>query len=294
MDASSTRMHFLLATIIAAILACTWAINKAPERFRDVRLQACNPDWVKFIFGNEGDFAYHRFTVKNGRPLALRVTDAHCPGDEFIVYDWEVRLGTVEVHHHHDEDECKSHGHHDECKSHGHHECQCVDPIKCPDKAWESRRFAHREFVLRPGHHRLTIKSRRSPIGAGYGYLKLVPHGQCGCHDGSDSDDSEGKDIPAECKCEFRLSEEKMSHAQALEYCTGKKMKLAAVTSANFVQVSQQVYSSLGQADQVWVGSFNGDKYGDACLAFTMGTNASSGNINTFSCAESFPALCQY
>lgn len=254
------------------------AINNQPARFKDVDLEPCD-QWDKFIFGNQGDFSHIRYHIRNETPLALRLTDAFCLGDEFIVYDWNKRLGVVRMPYD---------------KSLNHHGPRhlCKRPEADPQKAWDCGRFASRQFMLRPGRHRITIKSLSSPIGAGYGFVKLMVPPACTkpCHDCDD----EGKhpDSP-HCSSRLVVVPCKVGHSEAASTCTQKGMALAAITSTNFDQAAQLIYDRVGSNGRAWIASYNGDNYGQACLGFTVGASLPSGNINIQDCNVPAAVLCQ-
>lgn len=244
--------------------------------------------WDKFIFGNQGDYSYNRYHIRNKSSLALRLTDAFCRGDEFIVYDWNKRLGVVRMPYdkslNHDEEHDRRH--------------LCKRAETDPQKAWDCGRYASRQFILKPGHHRITIKSLSSPIGAGYGFIKLMDPPSCSrdhnCPDCLHSDD-EGKH-PDNPHCGSRLTVVpcKVDHLESAKTCGQKGMALASINSANFDQAAQLIYDRLGPNSRAWIASYNGDTYNQACLAFSVGATLPSGNVNTFDCAESNAVLCQF
>lgn len=266
----------ILASLIS-IIATALAINKQSEacstgncRHRDHELKMVaksSDSWTEFLFGNEGDMSVDRFIIDLDCPAWLRITDAYCPGDEFEVFDWGRPIGKVRLHTFDNE-----------------WSGLCEGPIKCPWKAFESCRFAHRQFKLAPGRHRITIKTLSSPIGAGHGFVQLIPAKRHHHDDYRDDDCHASNFFLVKCSVPF---------SQAASVCQRKGLKLAAIQTETFPEAGRMIFKGIGPQGKAWIGSFNGDNYGGGCLVYTVGTGLPSGNINLGACDQSNAVLCQ-
>lgn len=246
------------------------AINNLPERFHDTDLHPCD-GWRPFLFGNRGDFAYDRFSIRSDCPLHLRITDAFCAGDEFIVYDWNRRLGVV--------------------RGPGCDEGEdvwrlCKRPLTEAEEAWKCDRFASRQFLLSPGHHRITIKSFNAPIGAGKAFIK-VQHITRPCNHAAVQHPDE-----SHCHGRFTFVSKPVLHTEAARVCDQLGLRLAAVTKDTFDEAAQLIFKDAGANAKAWIASYNGDSYGDNCLAFSVASGLPSGNINLSECSVPIPVLC--
>ncbi len=254
---------------LALFAAGLEAINKGPSRFRDRDLKTNCSKWTKFIFGNEGDFSSDRFFIDSDCSVALMITDVFCAGDEFIVYDWNRRLGVVRP-------EYCPYDHQGVCGF-------CRRPLSDPEIAWNNPRFSSEKFVLRPGLHRITIKTLKSPVGAGCGFIKLV----------SMRKDHQRNQHNCGCSSEFTVLQSKSVYSGASGLCELQGMKLAQITKDTFDEVSQIIYKQLGPGAKAWIASYNGDTYSGNCLSFTVGQSLPSGNINIDQCSSMNGILCQ-
>ncbi len=109
--------------------------------------------WVAFNAGVAGAFdAQALFTFSSRRRVVLRVTDAFCRGDRYRILDHGHRRGTttwVPVDT----------------------TCTRLPFASTGPEGWNESGYSRARLVLRPGRHRIRIRSLRSPFGAGTGFL---------------------------------------------------------------------------------------------------------------------------
>jgi hypothetical protein len=111
--------------------------------------------WVAFDAGLAGTFdAQGLFRFSSRRRVVLRVTDAFCRGDRYRILDHGHRKGTtswVPVDA----------------------TCSRLPFATTGPQGWFEPGYSRIRLVLRPGRHRIRIRSLRSPFGASTGFLKI-------------------------------------------------------------------------------------------------------------------------
>ncbi len=109
--------------------------------------------WVAFNAGLAGTFdAQGLFRFSSERRVALRVTDAFCRGDRYRILDHGHRKGTtrwVPIDT----------------------TCTRLPFASTGPEGWSEPGYSRIRIVLRPGHHRIRIRSLRSPFGASTGFI---------------------------------------------------------------------------------------------------------------------------
>lgn len=83
-----------------------------------------------------------------------------------------------------------------------------------------------------------------------------------------------------------------VSHKNAGEACAAFGLELANIKSQTFESAAKVVFGCLGSHAKAWIGSWNGDHYQGAPIAYSVGAWA-RGNINTYPKDEAFPVLCE-
>jgi hypothetical protein len=109
--------------------------------------------WVAFNAGLAGSSdAEGPFRFSSEKRVVLRVTDAFCRGDRYRVLDRGHRRGStsrvpIEA------------------------ACTRLPFASTGPEAWNAPGYSRLRLVLEPGHHRIRIRSLRSPFGASTGFL---------------------------------------------------------------------------------------------------------------------------
>ena len=111
--------------------------------------------WVAFNAGLAGSFdAQGLFKFSSQKRVVLRVTDAFCRGDRYRVLDHGHRIGTT------------SNVPIDTT-------CSELPFASTGPEGWHAPGYSRIRLVLRPGFHRIRIRSMRSPFGPSTGFLYI-------------------------------------------------------------------------------------------------------------------------
>jgi hypothetical protein len=140
-----------LAILLLALLLFPASAAGAPQHARHLPFG----QWVAFDAGMAGTFdAQGLFKFTSTRRVVLRVTDAFCRGDRYRVLDHGRRKGTttlVPVDT----------------------TCSELPFASTGPEAWNAPGYSRIRLVLRPGFHRVRIRSLRSPFGASTGFISV-------------------------------------------------------------------------------------------------------------------------
>lgn len=113
-------------------------------------------DWVTFEYGPKGHEVYNAFIAASETPMILRITDTVNPGAAFIVHDHKNEI--------------------------------LVTPIPKPDvmkstfnplRAYNSPSWSHGDVILSAGFHHIRVYMRASPLGKGFGAIKVDNTTKC-------------------------------------------------------------------------------------------------------------------
>jgi hypothetical protein len=109
--------------------------------------------WVAFNAGLAGTFdAQGLFRFSSRRRVVLRVTDAFCRGDRYRILDHGHRRGTTS-------------------RVPVDTTCTRLPFASTGPEGWNEPGYSRIRLVLAPGHHRIRIRSLRSPFGASTGFI---------------------------------------------------------------------------------------------------------------------------
>jgi hypothetical protein len=141
----------------------------------------------------------------------------------------------------------------------------------------------------------ISIKTAKSPIGAGIGFIQVTRASNCDRRPSRQHNRRDSSQHPDEPHCNAKfvlLKEPRVAHAAAARLCQQRGHKLASITTASYDAAVQLVFGEGGPNASAWIGSYNGDSYGDACLALTVGQSLPGGNINEAECSSLKHVLC--
>jgi hypothetical protein len=112
--------------------------------------------WTAFDAGPAGSFdAQGLFRFTSTTPVILRVTDAFCRGDRYRVLDHGHRKFTTR-------------------KVAVDADCDRQPFATTGPEGWHDRGYSRGRIRLRPGSHRVRIRSLRSPFGSSTGFLEIL------------------------------------------------------------------------------------------------------------------------
>jgi hypothetical protein len=138
-----------LATVLVALLILPASAAGAKQRPQHLPFG----QWVAFNAGLAGTFdAQGLFAFSSQKRIVLRVTDAFCRGDRYRILDHGHRRGmTTQVP--------------------TDTSCTRLPFASTGPEGWNEPGYSRIRLVLRPGYHRIRIRSLRSPFGASTGFL---------------------------------------------------------------------------------------------------------------------------
>ena len=140
-----------LALLLLALLLFPASAAGARQRPRQLPFG----QWVAFDAGLAGTFdAQGLFKFTSEKRVVLRVTDAFCRGDRYRVLDHGHRIGTT------------SNVPIDTT-------CSELPFASTGPEGWHAPGYSRIRLVLRPGFHRIRIRSMRSPFGPSTGFLYI-------------------------------------------------------------------------------------------------------------------------
>jgi hypothetical protein len=109
--------------------------------------------WVAFNAGLAGTSdAQGLFRFSSKRRVVLRVTDAFCRGDRYRILDHGHRRGTTS-------------------RVPVDTTCTRLPFASTGREGWNEPGYSRIRLVLAPGHHRIRVRSLRSPFGASTGFI---------------------------------------------------------------------------------------------------------------------------
>jgi hypothetical protein len=140
-----------LAILVLALLIIPASAAGAPQRPQQLPFG----EWVAFDAGTAGTSdAQGLFKFTSQKRVALRVTDAFCRGDRYRILDHGHRKGTTSLVPI-DTD------------------CDQLPFASTGPEGWTAPGYSRVRLVLRPGFHRIRIRSLRSPFGASTGFIYI-------------------------------------------------------------------------------------------------------------------------
>ena len=140
-----------LALLVLALLLVPASAAGARQRPRQLPFG----QWVAFNAGLAGTFdAQGLFKFTSEKRVVLRVTDAFCRGDRYRVLDHGHRKGTTS-------------------RVAVDSSCTRLPFASTGPEAWNEPGYSRIRLVLPPGHHRIRIRSLRSPFGSSTGFLSV-------------------------------------------------------------------------------------------------------------------------
>lgn len=157
----SSTLVISLALIISMVVgnAQLNGLDKPETTFPVIELEK-DLRWTFFSFGLSMNFVNTRFEFSTQETLCLELTDLHCSGDQFVIFDKRRRLINTSA---------------PQKASCAHKGLQAT----IPDVALESETYSSVRHLLPKGTHNITIYTTQSPYGGGQAAIRLIDQQEC-------------------------------------------------------------------------------------------------------------------
>ncbi len=214
------------------------------------------PVWTIFQYGATGSTVPDVFAFAQTAPVMLEVQDFVCSGNRFAIYDNGVFIGNSTY-----------------ALNDG-----CATFAPTVESAAGNLYYTSFERLMPPGAHRITLQVIASVAGHGAAGIRIkYPLSVCALQLSS-----------------LFLVKTAEPFAAAEATCQSIGLSLANITTYNFADATRLVYECVGAFSRAFLKSFQGDTYGNSCLALHTSGSVPGGSIGIPpSCAEPLPLLCQ-